>query len=173
MLVPTDKRARAYVELCARQMHPDLYADVPMSEDAAELEKRYNYVDQLDDLRKVYLEMDAISLPWKAGALQSSLTVYDYTLPSPFIDTKKSLAALRKAMIALRRLGATVTKEYTEVAFMLKAEFPSGLIYTVMVDRAAVCKKKVVGKEWVAPSAGYEREIVEWDCTPVSLLKGE
>lgn len=177
MLLTTPERERAYITMCARDMHPDLFEGVPQSEAEQEMRRRYSFADQLDDLRRVYLEMEALDLPYSVGAAHVHVTVRDYSRPElkerDWIDIKETRRVLSRAARALMRLGASIEKKYDETAFEVEATFPSGLKFRCRADRAAVCRKKVVGREWVEPVGGRWRDVVQWDCEPVSLLRGE
>ena len=171
------ERERAYVEICARDMHPDLYEGIKESEAARQLRKRYTYADQMEDLRRVYL-LEGFELPFSVGSMYFFATVRNYTdefKASDYIDVKESLRKMRRMVATIRSnfRDVEIKKEYTDTAFAVDCVFPSGLKIRISVDRAVVCTKKVVGTEYVTPQKGYTRDIVEWDCTPVSLLKGE
>lgn len=168
------KRERAYIELCARDMHPDLYVDLPLSEDAALLQKRYDADAQLADLRRIVLH-DDIDLGYSAVSTTAQCTVHDYKLEeSPYIDEAATRAKMAKALRALRSMGATnIEKDYDDYYFKVTVTMPSGLKFKLQSDRAAVCVKKVVGQKFV-PATTYEaryEDIVEWECVPVSLMK--
>lgn len=169
------EREKAHAEIITRDIHPDLFADVPEPERVKVLRKRYNYADQLEDLRRVMLT-EGFDLPYTAVSTYFVATEHNYSQEFEsrgYIDEKASLAKLRRMSAALRSLGAKIDKSYTNDYFYVYGTFPSGLKITLSVDRGAVCEKKVVGKEWVEPATGYYKEIVEWDCTPVSILKNE
>ena len=166
-------RERAYAEIVARDIHPDLFEGVPESNDVKDLRKRFHYADQLEDLRKVWLD-DRFGLGYSPLSSAISCTVHTTTgslRGTGWIDAKASRELLMRRARALRSMGCTITKEYSDSYYYIKGEFPSGLVVTLMVDRAAVCEKKVVGQEWVEPMKGHYRDVVEWTCEPISILK--
>jgi len=166
------ERERTYIEMCARDMHPDLYADVKEPREVKALRDRYNAVDQLRFLAKLYTLPDwPQPSPYTFGSRHIFATVYDYTLPKPHVDNSASLRELRKYTQLLKREGAKITKDYRDSAIDIKATFDNGLVIVVSADRGVICEKKVVGQEWVEPAKGYYKEVVEWDCAPVSILK--
>jgi len=167
-------RERAYAELVARDIHPDLFEGVPESDDVKDLRKRYSWVDQLDDLRRVYLD-DRFELGYSPLSTVISCTVHNWGNEYKdvgYVDAKASREKLMYRARALRSMGCKVTKEYSDSYYNIKGEFPSGLVITLSVNRQAVCEKKVVGQEWIPPQGGHMRDIVEWTCEPVSILKG-
>ena len=168
-------RERAYAEIVAREIHPDLFEGVPESEDVKDLRKRFDYADQLEDLRRVWLD-DRFGLGYSPLSSSISCTVRDYSgatasKETGWIDVKASRELLMIRARALRSMGCTIRKEYNDNYYYIRGEFPSGLVVTLMVDRAAVCEKKVVGQEWVEPMKGHYRDVVEWTCEPISILK--
>ena len=166
-------RERAYAEIVARDIHPDLFEGVPESNDVKDLSKRFHYADQLEDLRKVWLD-DRFGLGYSPLSSAISCTVHTTTgslRGTGWIDAKASRELLMRRARALRSMGCTIRKEYHDNYYYIKGEFPSGLVVTLMVDRAAVCEKKVVGQEWVEPMKGHYRDVVEWTCEPISILK--
>jgi hypothetical protein len=166
-------REKAYVTMCARQMHPDMEFGKPSAEER-EVTKRYNLIDQLDDLKRVTLNFDLPADSDWAGPVSTtfSCTVQEWVRSEGkfVIDKQATLSKIRRYTRILKGMGCRIEKDFSEQNMKVYATFESGLKITVMANREAVCKKKVVGKEWVAPSGGYEREIVEWDCEPVSIL---
>jgi hypothetical protein len=171
-------REKVVAEVWARSMHPDLYADVPASEAAQELQKRYNYCDQLDDLARIYTHPD-IDLPYSVGNCSVSVTQYDFgqknggTEQNGYIDEETTKRKMAAAMRALKSLGASIEKHYSDSSFSISATFESGLVFRVNTNRAVLCEKKVIDRIWVEPSQGYYKEVVEWDCNPVSLMDVE
>lgn len=166
-------RERAYAEIVARDIHPDLYEGVPESADVKNLRQRFDFADQLDDLRKVWLD-DRFELSYSPLSTSMPCTVYDYAngkKENDYIDVKASRDLLMKRARVLRSMGCTITKQYSDNYYDIKAEFPSGLVITLSVNRAVVCERKVVGQEWIEPTQGRYRDIVEWTCEPISILK--
>jgi hypothetical protein len=166
-------RERAYAEIVARDIHPDLFEGVPESDDVKDLRKRFDYADQLEDLRRVWLD-DRFGLGYSPLSSSISCTVHNYDgqfSGTGYIDAKASRELLMRRARALRSMGCTIRKEYHDNYYYIKGEFPSGLVVTLMVDRAAVCEKKVVGQEWIEPMKGHYRDVVEWTCEPISILK--
>lgn len=162
-------RERAYIELSARDMHPDLYADIPLTPEAEQLQIRYTLDAQLADLRKIFLHEDVP--PQKS--LTTRIAINSYTSDWNKLTENEVLTGIRKCVAALRSLGGfNITKEYTDYSFDVKVTMPSGLVVTVQAARDAICTKRVVGTEYVPPTGGYTKEITEWDCKPVSLIKG-
>jgi len=170
---PLTQRERAYVEVCARDMHPDLYAGKPESKEAKALRERFALADQLADLRDLYLTEDVRVHKYTSLSPYFTCTVHDYTLPpeTGYIDAEASLAELRRMTQVLRRKGCKIGKEHDDRSMRVYGTYPSGLKIVLTVDRSAVCTKKVVGQKWIEPSQGRYEDVVEWDCAPVSILK--
>jgi hypothetical protein len=89
------------------------------------------------------------------------------------INREATLAMLAKVVDYARRRGADVSKDYQH-DFSLRFCIPGTEIeLTYEANRETVCTKIVVGTEevpeYVRPA--YTKEIVEWDCEPVSLRK--
>ena len=122
-----------------------------------------------------------ISLPWNADDTFLNANVYDYdseTYKSE-LNLEKSLAAIALvAKFASNQPNVQVTKKYDDRDFELHISVPS-LDETTTYDlnyfckREAVCTKRVVGTKEVPEQVIPARteEVVEWDCTPVSLIK--
>lgn len=169
------ERERIVAEIWARESHPDLYEGMPESIEVERLRKRYNWCEQLRDLSRIYMHPD-MDLPYTLGNCHLSATKYDYakqnggTEENGYIDEETTKKNMAKAMRALKSLGAKIEKKYNDSSFSIEATFESGLVFKVSTNRAALCEKKVVDRVWVEPSQGYFREVVEWDCNPVSLL---
>jgi hypothetical protein len=170
------ERERAYVEVCARDMHPDLYESIEESAAAKELRKRFETSDQLERLRRLMMHdewpVDNLNLGY--GLTTISVTEYNYSAEfkdSGYIDQAASLRSMRRLVQLLKREGAKIEKEMKDSDVTVKAHFDDGLTITIIMNRGAVCERKVVSQEWVEPSKGYYRDIVEWDCKPVSILK--
>lgn len=159
-------RERTYAEMVARDLHPDLYEGVKESDELQEMRKRYSYADQLDDLRRVYLDF-GFELPWTVGGTYFSCNVGW----GKSLDREASLARLRECVQRAKNMGAKISKDFVNDNLVVKGEFPSGLKVTFSVDRGVVCEKRVVGQEWVAPAQGYMKTNYEYDCQPVSILK--
>ena len=130
---------------------------------------------QLDDLRRIYMHPD-LELPYGLGNTSVSVTKFDYlmkhggTEENGYIDEEGTKQAMSKGMKALKSLGAKIEKKYTEGSFTIEATFDSGLVFKISTNRAVICAKKVIDRVWIEPSQGYFREVVEWECEPVSLL---
>ena len=153
--------------MLVHEMHPDLFPAAALSEDAKDLMKRYNFKDQLEDLTRFYLT-EGVDIPYGISTF-----VYVTKYNDSNIDVEKTQKELAKYMRILKNLGAEITKHYREDSFTIVGEFPSGLKIRIVANRESVCTKKVVGTEWVPATAGFSRDVVEWDCERVSFTKLE
>lgn len=168
-------RERAYAEICARDMHPDLFAGIEESQEAKDLRERFGIADQIEDLRRLFLT-DGFPIGYNPIGTASYINVTQYNYApefkdSSYVDAEATLRELRRVTQILRNAGAKIGKEFTDSSITVKATLKSGLTITVSANRGAVCERKVVGQEWVEPVKGHYRDIVEWDCQPVSILK--
>lgn len=108
------------------------------------------------------------------------LTIYDH-LPDTadlkwFLHINGKGGADKQREIALgilRTIGGKWDKTYNDSDADFKQK-RDGLSLHVVVVREAVCTRRVVGTETVtlpaveaAPERTVEREVVEWDCSPV------
>lgn len=155
-------RERTYAEMVARDIHPDLYEGVRESEELREMRKRYTWADQMDDLRRIYLDFD-IDLPYQIGATYFSCNVGF----GKSLDREASLARLRDAVQRVKRLGAKITKEFVNENLLVRGEFPSGLRISLSVDRGVVCEKGTKGCTIVHPL------VPERDANQLRALKDE
>jgi len=122
-----------------------------------------------------------VSLPYTATEDWIDVTVSHWNSETQQydLDLEASRQAIAKvAKFVARASNAIVTKDWTDSELQLDVQVTSldeTQTYTVTykVNREAVCEKKVVGyedvPEYVTPA--YKKEVVEWECTDVSLLK--
>jgi hypothetical protein len=130
-------------------------------------------------------EEGGVELPYSVDSTWISVNVSEYvrdeeTGKGQYVhDPEKSLDQLAKiAKYATSQKGVLVTKNYDDKDFELKVTIPSldeemTFELTYYVQRDAVCTKRVVGYEEVPEKVvpATKKEIVEWDCEPLSLLK--
>lgn len=133
-----------------------------------------------------------VELPWSIDETWTNLTVTDtvrdeetgnYSYP---VNEQKTLARLAAvAKYAAKQDGVTVEKKYDSKDFELKVTIPvpggtkqytedeqDTATLTYYASRELVCTKVVVGYEVIPARTTEEqvKEIVEWDCKPISLL---
>jgi hypothetical protein len=123
---------------------------------------------------KAYAE-GGIPLPYRHTETWISVNVWDYNEENEYaLDVEKTLDALAVVTkFAAKTSGAA--KTYTSSDFELEIELDGCTTVRYVADREAVCTKKVVGYEDVPEKIvpASRKEIVEWECDPVSLLGRE
>lgn len=117
-----------------------------------------------------------IELPYGATETWVDANVWDEE--NWEIDSEKSLDNLAKIARYCADKGVEVEKDYSD-SFSLKIEIPVAGQRSVTIrysaSREAVCTKKVVGTETIPEKIvpAQTKEIVEWECEPISLLARE
>lgn len=171
--VETSSGFKVLAEAMARRMHPDLEWPSPTPEVEDKL-YRYKVSDQFDDLQRVIFHPD-IEVSRYGSHTFLTCTVSEYKEKpdgtwGTVIDAEATRKKLAKGMKALQSLGCTIEKEYSDNYFKIVGTFPaSGLTITLSADREVACVKRIVGKEYVAPSGGFMRDVVEWDCERIAF----
>lgn len=145
------------------------------------LHKKRQRLDAIAGWHIKAFEQAGIDLPYTPDDTWINVTVstynrdtkkYDYDLEA----SRKKIAAIAK--FASKQVGVAVTKNYAYDEFELKIVLSSEdefdeIRVTYSTKREAVCTKKVVGTEEIPErvTPAHTREVVEWECEDVSLLK--
>jgi len=114
-----------------------------------------------------------IKLPYDVHDTWIRLDVYEYNKDDEYVlNVEKSLDALAVVTQFASKVFGAVEKDYSSSDFELKITLEDGTVIRYEADREAVCTKVVVGYEDVPErvTPAYRKEIVEWECDPVSLL---
>lgn len=148
------------------------------------IDKIHRERQRLDTISRWHVkafEEAGIELPWSPddGYINVNVSNYNKETKSYEFDleaSRKKIAAIAK--FAIKQPGITVTKRFGSIEFEVKVTLATldeydHISITYYVKREAVCVKKVVGTEEVPERVypAHTKEVVEWECEDVSLLK--
>lgn len=160
---------KAYIEACARMMHPDMDWPNP-SDEVEEYVRRLTLGKAMEEIADLIMT-PGIGLPYQASYYINVTAYHPWKTGVPqAIDVEATRKNLARVVQTARQKGWEVEKKYDDSYFRIVVTTPSGGKLDFNANRESMCERKVVGTKVIPAQEARTEDIVEYDCNRISLL---